>query len=77
MSYKSHEVLCTGAWVVPVFVLCPWMLVPTAGTDSTTSQGIADASTAFSLELLQVLASVKEIYDKVNAHLTQNTTQCK
>jgi hypothetical protein len=50
------------------------MLVPTAGIDSTTSQEIADASASFSLELLQVLASVKEVYDKVKAHLTQNTT---
>jgi hypothetical protein len=52
--------VCTGAWVVPIVVLCPWALAPTAGIDSATSQEIADASTSFSLELLQVLASVKE-----------------
>lgn len=45
----------TRAWVVLVLVLCPWMLVPTAGIDSTTSQEIADASASFSLELLQTV----------------------
>lgn len=46
-------------WVVPVVVLCPWMLAPTAGIDSTASQEIADASTSFSLELLKALVHSK------------------
>jgi hypothetical protein len=46
---------------MPILVLCPWTLAPTAGIDSATSQEIADASASFSLELLQVLASVNEI----------------
>jgi len=49
--------------VVPILVLCNWTLAPTAGIDSATSQGIANASAAFSLELLQVLTSVNEVGD--------------
>jgi hypothetical protein len=44
--------------VVPIVVLCTWVLAPTAGIDSTASQEIANASTSFSLELLKVLAPV-------------------
>ncbi|KDR09404.1 Serpin I2 [Zootermopsis nevadensis] len=46
----------TRAWMVPIVALCPWVLAPpTAGIDSATSQEIADASTSFSLELLQAI----------------------
>jgi hypothetical protein len=48
--------ICTGTWVVPIVVLCPWALAPAVGIDSTASQEIANASTSFSLELLKVLA---------------------
>jgi len=48
---------------MPILVLCPWTLAPTAGIDSATSQQIANASASFSLELLQVLKSVNEFYD--------------
>jgi hypothetical protein len=46
--------------------LCPWVLAPTAGIDSAASQEIADATTLFSLELLQVLASVRHIEEQSN-----------
>lgn len=46
---------------MPILVLCTWTLAPTAGIDSATSQEIANASATFSLELLQVLASVNEV----------------
>jgi hypothetical protein len=54
--------------VVPILVLCPWTLAPTAGIDSATSQEIANASASFSLELLQVLASVNEVGDSQRTH---------
>jgi hypothetical protein len=47
--------------VVPILVLCPWTLTSTAGIDGATSQEITNASASFSLELLQVLASVNEV----------------
>ena len=58
--------------MVPILVLSTWTLAPTTGIDSATSQEIANASASFSLELLQVLASVNKFND-----LTQNTTHCK
>jgi hypothetical protein len=46
--------------VVPILVLSTWTLAPTAGIDSATNQEIANAFASFSLELLQVLASVNK-----------------
>ncbi|XP_069680033.1 serpin B4-like [Periplaneta americana] len=41
-------------WVAPLLALS-WILAPTASIDNATSQEVADASTSFSLELLQTV----------------------